>query len=741
MATASRPLGVSGAGPPVVGGASVTVLEGDCFCISDDRGDIDPGRPLGLFARDTRLLSTWQLRVDGEIPSALHVQRTAPFSATFLSRPPPHGAEPESRIVITRVRHVGSGMREDVSVHNNSGEPRSCLVELAIDADLADLFEVKEGRAAPHATRLERAGPTGVRIRRGNVGVDVAADTAAHTEGVTEGAVDGVVLRWRPTIAARGRWRLQLQVAAVVDGQLVPVRHAPPEADGPVAPARRLRAWRRQSPAAETADPELAETLRRSVEDLGALRIFDPNHPGRAVVAAGAPWFMALFGRDSLLTAWMALPLHAGLALGTLQSLADYQGRETDPDSEEQPGRIPHEVRFGPSPSMAFGVRNAYYGTADATALFVALAGELRRWRPGNAEVQALLPHVDRALEWIEQSGDVDGDGFVEYERSSEHGLANQGWKDSDDGISFADGSAPRPPIALAEVQAYTYAAYVARAEWARDLGDPAGAARWSRRAADLRRAFDRAYWLPGQRCYAVGLDGDKRPIDSITSNAGHCLWTGIAAPPRAEIVAERLLSADLFSGWGIRTLATTMAAYNPVSYHNGSVWPHDTALCIAGLTRYGLVRHAQRAATGLLDAAAHFGGRLPELFCGFDRGEFAAGPVPYPTSCSPQAWAAAAPLLLLRSLLRFDADVPGGRLWCAPVVPRRYLPLTVRNLRLGPSAITVAVGEHLVDVHRTDGPPLAVRRFPRPLPGLSESPTDDRSEDRSGSKEEPWIT
>jgi glycogen debranching enzyme len=305
--------------------------------------------------------------------------------------------------------------------------------------------------------------------------------------------------------------------------------------------------------------------------------------------------------------------------------------------------------------------------------------------------VDELLPHADRALDWITRYGDRDGDGFVEYQRATDQGLVNQGWKDSFDGITFDSGQIAEPPIALAEVQGYVYAAYRARAHFAAERGEAEAAQHWSGRAGKLRRDFNRAFWLPDRGYFALGLDRDKRPIDALGSNMGHCLWTGIVDREKAASVAGHLVSRPMFSGFGIRTLASGAAAYNPMSYHNGSVWPHDNAICAAGLMRYGFVPQAQQVATAILEAADRFGGRLPELFCGFDRCDFAA-PVAYPTSCSPQAWAAAAPFLLLRTLLRFDPAVPSGKVWCAPAVPARLLPLRVEALHIADGMASVEV-------------------------------------------------
>jgi glycogen debranching enzyme len=410
----------------------------------------------------------------------------------------------------------------------------------------------------------------------------------------------------------------------------------------------------------------------------------------------------------------MALPIDPSLALGTLRALARRQGECTDPLTEEQPGRILHEVRLGVDPWLA-GRGRVYYGTADATPLFVMLLGELRRWGIDTAEVDRLLPHADRAIEWIKTHGDRDGDGFVEYQRSTPSGLEHQGWKDSRDGINFADGRIAEPPIALCEVQGYVYAAYLARAYFAQEAGDQAGFVHWRDEAAALRAAFNERFWLPERGWFAVGLDKDKRPIDALASNMGHCLWTGIVDPDKAPAVAEHLMSPAMFSGWGVRTLASTMGAYNPASYHNGSVWPHDNALVAAGLMRYGFVDEARRLAEAVLDTAAAFDGRLPELLCGFDRSEL-PGPVSYPTSCSPQAWASAAPIHLLRVLLRCDPWIPSGLLWIDPALPASMRHVRIDNVPLAGSRVSIAVDDDRVQLLGLPADIEIVRRGRDPL-------------------------
>jgi glycogen debranching enzyme len=661
-----------------------TLIEGSSFCISEPGGDILPGRPQGLFVRDTRVLSRWELTVDGKEPQPLSVQHTEPYAATFIGRLPPRAGKADSTLLVVRRRYIGDGMREDITIRNTAARAVRCVLELAADADFADLFEVK-GRSKPRAAASVHVADSSLVITSGRR--DRQQELVINGDG--EPTVADGCLSWRLSIAGHGERTVGIEAVPVNDGVPMTLRYPRGKKIDRAIPAKRLRKWRRRGPQVRTADPNLSAVLDRSIEDLGALRIFDPAHPRRPVVAAGAPWFMALFGRDSLLTAWMLLPWDAGLAAGTLQTLAAWQGEEVDAAAEEEPGRILHEVRFGPASAVALGGRQAYYGTADATPLFVMLLGELQRWGYKDSVITALLPHADRALEWIENYGDADGDGFVEYHRKTNQGLANQGWKDSWDGINFADGNIAEPPIALAEVQGYVYAAYRVRAELADNAGDHSGARLWRKKAKQLKRAFNEQFWLPDQGWFAVGLDRDKRPIDSLTSNIGHCLWTGIVDNDKAASVARHLMSDDMFSGWGIRTLAQSMAAYNPMSYHNGSVWPHDNAICAAGLMRYGYVEHAQRVAEAILEAAEHFSYRLPELFCGFSRQEFGA-PVPYPTSCSPQAWAAAAPLLLVHTLLRFIPDMPAGQLWCAPALPERYLPMRVGGLSLAKARAAV---------------------------------------------------
>ena len=673
----------------------VTLVQGTTFCLSGRSGDIRPDFPEGLFFLDTRLLSDWQLRVDGVHPEPLAVTTDGPGAATFVSRLRPPGSGRSDSLLLVRHRWVGRGLREDLLVRNHCPEPVTAEVALSCDVDFADLFDVKQGSGnRPDAHTSETRGATlELRQRRQRHARTVTVTFSETPEWHAGQAV------WRLRLEPGGTWTCCAGLSVDIDGDPIEPRYRCGEPPARALPARRHASWTEAAPRVRGDHPALLQAGRRAIEDLGSLRIFDPQHPERPVVAAGAPWFMTLFGRDSILTAWMALLVDPTIALGVLEALARLQGRRIDVESEEQPGRILHEVRFSDAASGSLGDGRIYYGSIDATPLFVMLLSEMARWGDEPAFVERLLPHADRALQWIEEYGDRDDDGFVEYQRATPAGLRNQGWKDAADAIPAADGSLPDTPIALAEVQAYVYGAYVARAHLAREAGDRGTQRRYAAKASALRDAFEAAFWLPDKGYYAIGLDAEKRPIDALASNMGHCLWAGIVRPERARLVAERLMSDELFSGWGVRTLATTMAAYNPLSYHRGSVWPHDNALIASGLMRYGFVDEAHRIIGAMLEAAEFTSGRLPELFSGVARTDVGV-PVPYPASCSPQAWAAATPLLFLRLLLRFDPQVRRGRLWCSPALPHGMERLSVEGIPLDGRRVSVYVegGEWRVD-------------------------------------------
>jgi glycogen debranching enzyme len=680
-------------------GTLVTLVDGASFCVSGVSGDISDqvaGGGGGLYVADRRVLSRLVTTVNGDEVDAVDHHLDDPAAATFVGRAlgPGHASEDVGGPVVVRRRTLGAGLRDEIDVRNLGDEPSYVEVEIDVEADLASVAMVRDGAGRAEPVPPGGTLPDEVLLVRGRGTARVGCRVTGSPGVVARGGS----LRWEAIVPAHGTRTFTLAVAPIVEGaELVP---GPLLAAGAVRSesARRLVRWHQAVPHIASDHQPLLATVRRGARDLGALRVLDPDFPERAVVAAGAPWHLALHGRDALLTAWMSLIVDPELALNTLETLARFQGTEVDERTEEQPGRILHRLRFGTTGFGADGAaaRAVSYGSVDATPLFVMLLGELRRWGLAHEVVDRLLPHADAALAWITEFGDRDGDGYVEYQRATDRGQRHQAWKDSPAPVRFPDGTAARGPLALAEVQAYVYAAYRARAHFADEVGDEQVAERWNGRAADLRVAFNRDFWVDGTGWLALALDGDKRPVPALASNIGHCLWSGIVDEDKAAVLVKHLLADDLFSGWGLRTLGTSTAGFDPMGPHTGAVWPHDNALCVAGLMRYGFVDEAHRLMLAQLDAADD-GGRLSVL-CGFDREDVTA-PVRFPDPCETRAWSAAAPLLHLRSLLRFDPYVPQGKLWLSPVLPASVRSLRVERIPLMGGTVTVSVEGDRVEV------------------------------------------
>jgi len=691
-------------------GGVVTLVEGRCFCLSSAAGDITPTMAQGLFVLDVRALSRWELRLNGNSIEGLSVDLKEPYAADFAGRSRPVPGRSDAELTVFRRRRIGRGLSERIEVLNHSTTPAEVTLEVVCDADFAGIFDVKGGRAAASANRrAARIGDAALRFTSD----DLANGTEVTITASEAAIIDPGRMTWRRTLNPGERWELCCDVTVAFGGRALEPRFRCGREEADAVPSRRLASWRGVLPDVTSSRADLDSVIARAGEDLGSLRIYDQDHPDVPILAAGAPWYMTLFGRDSLITAWMTLLADGSLAGGVLETLARLQGTDVDDRTEEEPGKILHEVRLDLADGLTLARGDVYYGSVDATPLFVMLLGEARRWGLDDDTLGRLLPHADRALAWIEQFGDRDGDGYVEYQRRTPDGLANQGWKDSWDGIRFANGGYPQPPIALCEVQGYVYAAYVERAHLAAELGDRATCDRYRRKAAELRRRFNEDFWLEERGWYGLALDADKRPVDALASNVGHCLWSEIVDPDRAAIVADRMLAPELFSGWGLRTLATSMAAYNPVSYHNGSVWPHDNAITAAGLARYGFTGHAARVIEAQLDVATRCNGRLPELFAGFARDDFGA-PAAYPSSCSPQAWAAASPLLWLRVLLGLDPWAGRNELWLQPHLPDWLEELHVEGISAGGDHLSIhTVGDH-IDVQGASR--LTVLRKGRPM-------------------------
>jgi glycogen debranching enzyme len=638
----------------------LTILEGSTFCTCDELGDIDEPTA-GLFAQDTRFLSLFRLRINGERPLHLSHSRVEYFSAAFYGRNPLAGDLGADVLSIARERFVGEWLQDRISVRNHAMESISFRLSVELGSDFADIFAVKEHDFALgdplNAPPLPDPAPCRYDGKRHAFVITDAAKGSSdrtHVQLSRRGDVDGATVSFVVTLEPRASWDVRVDVVpSVASG--AGARPAQRQFGAEVTHIRdSLAAWRLRVPQLRTDWEELERAFSESVSALASLRLRGAREDVR-LPAAGMPWFMTVFGRDTIITSLQTLLFGPELARGALRMLADMQATKDDADLDAEPGKIVHEVRHGKAAEHWFP---RYYGTLDATPLYLILLSETWRWTGDAALVRELKEPALRALAWIDRYGDRDGDGFVEYEKRTPHGLDNQSWKDSGDSQRFADGSVASAPIAPCEVQGYVYDAKLRTAELAREIWrDRPLAERLEREAAELQARFDYAYWTDARGGYYVlALDGDKRQVDSLCSNMGQLLWSGIVPAERVDTVADRLMGDALWSGWGVRTMSTLDAGYNPLSYHNGTVWPHDNSLIALGLARYGRWDEAQRIVRRLLVAAAHFDYLLPEVFAGFARTE-TPFPIAYPTAARPQAWAAGAPVLLLRVLLALEPD------------------------------------------------------------------------------------
>jgi glycogen debranching enzyme len=668
---------------------TVSVLEGTTFVVSRRNGDVDagPGEPHGLFHRDTRHLSRWLLSVDGTPLDALSTDDTKSFSASFFLVPGTGSEYTDATLSVIRRRVVGDGFFEELTVLNHSAKRIRPEIALAVGADFADVFQVKDATIERPGKSYSRA-EDGVLVLGYERGGYIRETWLRPHDETAELHQERVV--FRPTIEPQESWSTWIEVVTAVDGTPTGherTRYQPGDEPRPHAPSLArpgfhpgLRELIRLAPVLETDWEPLKLTYARSIVDLAALRFYPREGSEAAVPAAGLPWFQTLFGRDSLITSYQSLHVDPDLAATALDVLASLQGTRHDDFRDEEPGKILHELRFGEMTAFQERPHSPYYGSADGTMLFLILLDEYERFTGDADRVRRLEPNARAALAWIDADGDRDGDGYVEYERrNTETGLENQCWKDSWNSIMFADGTLAKLPRATCELQGYVYDARRRAARLAREVwNDDALAARLEEQAEQLKRSFNEDFWLDDREYYALALDGDKKPVDALTSNIGHLLWSGIVDESRADKVVGHLLGPRLFSGWGVRTMAEGDGGYNPIGYHQGTVWPHDNSLIAAGLRRYGYRDEAAAIALAVLEAAQYFLGRLPETFAGYPR-QLTEYPVEYPTACSPQAWATAAPLLLLRVLLGLEPR--DGDAALDPVLPERISQLALRGL------------------------------------------------------------
>jgi glycogen debranching enzyme len=677
---------------------ALNVLDGSAFVLSERHGDVDAQRGLeGFFWEDTRVISRFRLLVDGREPELLSTADVDSFAAQAFLVPPSDSIYDNPQLSIMRRRLVRGTWLEELLLVNHRHDARVVRLRIDVDADFADLFEVKDDEVRRrHVERRAEGRELRLAYRRDGFARSVTVACEAECE------VDGHGFELTVTLEPHETCPVRLTITP--SGEQAGRSAAPRAVAGTFDDARAalhddLEAWVGRAPALETDWDALRHTYSRSVHDLAALRFSPwPDRP-EAVPAAGMPWFMALFGRDSLLTSYQAMPFLPELGAATLRVLAEHQARERDDARDAEPGKILHELRFGEltvTGQVPFG---PYYGTADATPLFVILLEEAHRWSGDDGLARELEPQARAALAWLGDHGDLLGDGYVRYARRAPNGLLNQCWKDSYNSMLFRDGSVAKGPIACCEIQGYAYDARRRGARLAREVwDDPALADRLEAEAAALRARFHEDFWLPEREAYALALDGDSRPVDSLTSNMGHLLWSGIADPEPAAALARHLLGDELFSGWGVRTMGRLEGGYNPVEYHDGTVWPHDSSIIAQGLAGYGFRSEATAIAHALVDAAERFHHRLPETFAGYPRAQ-TGWPVEYPTASSPQAWAAGAPLLLLRAMLALEPGDDGPS--CDPCLPGDCAGLALRGVpgRWGRADVEAygAAGERLL--------------------------------------------
>jgi glycogen debranching enzyme len=669
----------------------LTVLEGNNFLVADDQGDVGSGSE-GLYYNDTRYLSSWRLLLNGEAPQLLSSGTVDYYSAAVFLQNPATPTMPAGAVSLIRDVFVGEGgMQNGLHVENHLLEPVELELRLEFDFDFLDLFEVKAreyreedlvftARTSPdgrvEADRDDKENSWSFRLRnevfRAQALVWVSkrgeADDRSITHRIRLEAGESWETRANVVLLGGDDERRQRYTSFYFGQERVRVEES-------------MRSWQLHAPELVTDWEELRNTYHRSLADMAALRM-RPRQGSvqlRDLPAAGLPWFMTVFGRDTLITSYQTMLLGSNLAAGTLEALAALQAPRRDDERDSEPGKIVHEVRVGRV--AAEGGAFPYYGSVDSTLLFLILLSELYRWTGDVDTIAALRQPAMGALAWMRKQGDLDGDGYIEYHRRSEHGLESQSWKDSWDSMRFHDGTVARTPIATAEVQGYAYDARLRTAELARRVWhDEALAAALEAEAAALRERFNVDFFSEEDGYYVLGLDQDKRQIDSLCSNIGHLLWSGIVDEGRAGLIAEQLMSHTLNSGWGVRTMSDADRGFNPIGYHTGTVWPHDNSLVMAGLVRYGYRQYANRIATAMLTAARHFDYRLPEVFAGYSR-EMTPFPVAYPTACSPQAWATGAPVLFMTCMLGLRPDPASGRLHADAVLPEACQRLELRGV------------------------------------------------------------
>jgi len=680
-------------GPPLL-----TINHGATFMVTDLGGEIQADTEQGVFADDTRFVSYYALFANGTPWQRLNSAATAYYAARVYLTNAPFATEdgdiPSGTLSLVISRTVGDGIHEDLDLTNHGLTPVRFNLEIVLRSDFADLFEVKLG----HLVRRGRI------VTQWNEGAEL--ETSYTNQDFQRSLIYRLKHSSSPPIYANGRISFEVELPAgaawhtcchylLVRGRDVRAPdeacYCDPRGDADAGKDRLHRKWLDLATKVTTANEDIYRLYRQSVEDMGALRLYDHDFaPDVWLPAAGVPWFVAVFGRDSLIAGLQSSIVHAGFARGALKKLGQLQATEIDDRRDAEPGKIPHELRTGELAHFHRIPHTPYYGTADATPLYLITLHETWKWL---GDIELLREHRDvalRCLDWIDRYGDLDGDGFQEYRRRAPEGYENMGWKDAVDAVVYPDGGQVAQPKTLCELQGYVFDAWMRMAEVFDALDDPKRAAGLRAKARALQIAFEEKFWCEDLGFYAFALDPEKKPVRTIASNAGHCLASGIASPEHAARVVRRFFEPDLWSGWGIRTLSALNPAYNPFSYQRGSVWPHDNGIIALGFKRYGFAAEAARVARDISEAASYFASyRLPELYAGVERrpGTF---PVLYPQANVPQAWAAGSVFDLVKAMLGIRADAPAGRLYVDPDLPSWLPEITLHGLAVGRARVTL---------------------------------------------------
>ena len=688
-----------------VGPAVLTINQGSTFMVTQQDGQISSEGEQGVFANDTRFVSYYAIVANGQPWSRLNSATTAYYSSriylTNSEIETEDGTIAPGTLALTINRVAGDGIHEDIDITNYGLNPVKFNLEIVLRSDFADIFEVK----AHHF------------VRRGNIvtswnEAEQELSTSYTNRDFQRCFTYQVQNASSPPQAANGRisFFVELDAGATwhscgyyiikFDGcqdhtPSTQCYQSPPDTEA------LQQQWYNQATQITTAQEEIYRLYQRSLDDMGALRLHDHDlAPDVWIPAAGVPWFVSILGRDSLIVSLQNMIVHPKFALGALKKLAELQASAIDDWRDAQPGKILHELRTGELAHFNRIPHTPYYGTADATPLYLIVLHETWKWTGDTALLHDYRDVAVRCLDWIDRYGDLDGDGFQEYKSRSSQGIENQSWKDSGDAVVYPDGSFVKPPKALCELQGYVFDAWMRMAEVFSAIGEPARAVELQRKASNLQNRFEQAFWCEDLGYYAFALDPDKQPVRSIASNPGHCLWSGIISPERAEKVIGRLMDAELWSGWGIRTLSANHSSFNPNSYHRGSVWAHDNGIIALGCKRYGFSSEVARIARGISEAASHFQNyRIPEAYTGI-QAQKGAFPVQYIQANVPQAWALGSVFHLLQAILGLQADAPNNRLYVDPDLPEWLPDITLHQLTIGNATVDLRFWREAEQTH-----------------------------------------